>query len=987
MIFRSAGWHAIVSAVILLMQPVSSFGQPGTNSSSELFDDAALNDVTFVNADLGWAVGDQGTILRTEDGGKTWLAQSLPVPARLESVSFVDARNGWCAGGIVHPYTLHTSAVLFRTQDGGRIWSQLNTPLMPGLKQLQFRDLRQGWAAGSASPMFPTGVFQTMDGGRSWSPCTGPRTSGWLVLESFDDANALVLGHGGDHAWINRRELRRPDGVSELPPYCFRGAADLGALGVLAVGDAGTVLRSADRGRTWHSIAAAVPRAAADFDFHAIARHENHCWIAGSPGSLVLHSSDGGTSWESAKTGQSLPIRRLRFLDASHGWGVGSLGTVIATTDGGRSWTTLRGEGRHLALLGLYSGEDGVPFELFAELCGNQGYRGYVQLLNRRDLDSPDIEETSVEDRASAATVRAGAGGVAIAPRFPLRQRVLGISKENSVEGWSQVWGRPGLDALDESIVKYVRQWRPEIVLMEDFTARDADSEAKWLGPLLVAAIQKAAHAEQYPAQISEQGLHAWKVQKIVVGRAGQGKGTIVLNTSQVAARLGRSLTNIGSACRALITSQIDVGPASLEFHLLVDHLPAEVGRRDFFAGLPLASGGPARRLLSTVPAQELAELNQIAQRQRNVQKLIAYAAGSEQSTAWLAQLGDLTKGLDQDAIGDALFPLALRFHAAGRSDLALEVLQVMGERVPRHELASAALWLRLLLDSSAELDARRPVAGRDGSATRRKRLDLITEQLRQTAPQLAARSSTRLIVAANDRMADRLREAELQYRSVLALEPETAGRAAETELILLGNRRTALPAHMPCRRVTVRPRLDGQLDDESWQGLSPTALRSPQYDDEAWPAEITLAHDDEFLYLTATCVKATKGTYTKSDAARPRDPDLSNNDRLELFIDVDRDYATWYDLTVDHRGWTAESCAGDPTWNPEWYVAAVETSDSWTIEAAIAKRDLASVVGQGPPVWAFGVKRIVPGVGLQSWTQPAAAQQQFEALGILTLE
>jgi hypothetical protein len=231
------------------------------------------------------------------------------------------------------------------------------------------------------------------------------------------------------------------------------------------------------------------------------------------------------------------------------------------------------------------------------------------------------------------------------------------------------------------------------------------------------------------------------------------------------------------------------------------------------------------------------------------------------------------------------------------------------------------------------------------------------------------------------------LREAELQYRSVLALEPETAGRAAETELILLGNRRTALPANMPCRRVSARPRLDGQLDDESWQGLRPTALRSPQYDDESWPAEITLAHDDEFLYLTATCVKAAKGTYSKSDAPRPRDPDLSNSDRLELFIDIDRDYATCYRLTVDHRGWTAESCAGDATWNPEWYVAAAETSDSWTIEAAIAKRDLVSIIDQGQAVWALGVKRIVPGVGLQSWIQPAAVQQQFEALGTLTLE
>ena len=36
-------------------------------------DDATLHDVHFVNVSTGWAVGNQGVILRTTDGGRNWI--------------------------------------------------------------------------------------------------------------------------------------------------------------------------------------------------------------------------------------------------------------------------------------------------------------------------------------------------------------------------------------------------------------------------------------------------------------------------------------------------------------------------------------------------------------------------------------------------------------------------------------------------------------------------------------------------------------------------------------------------------------------------------------------------------------------------------------------------------------------------------------------------------------------------------------------------
>ena len=87
----------------------------------------------------------------------------------------------------------------------------------------------------------------------------------------------------------------------------------------------------------------------------------------------------------------------------------------------------------------------------------------------------------------------------------------------------------------------------------------------------------------------------------------------------------------------------------------------------------------------------------------------------------------------------------------------------------------------------------------------------------------------------------------------------------------------------------------------------------------------------------------------------------------------MDRDYATYYRLSIDHRGWTHDECWGDASWNPTWYVAAGADDDTWTIEAAIPLKELTQQQPDAKTTWAVGVQRIVPGVGFQSWTTPAS--------------
>jgi hypothetical protein len=180
---------------------------------------------------------------------------------------------------------------------------------------------------------------------------------------------------------------------------------------------------------------------------------------------------------------------------------------------------------------------------------------------------------------------------------------------------------------------------------------------------------------------------------------------------------------------------------------------------------------------------------------------------------------------------------------------------------------------------------------------------------------------------------------------------------------------------------------LDGKLDDAVWRQAERADLASAQHDDSGWPAVVMLAYDAEYLYLAVTCRQALGAKYPAGEGPRPRDPDLSDRDRVDVYLDLDRDFATYYRFSIDHRGFTGEGCWGDRTWNPTWFVAAHTADGAWTVEAAIPLDQLSGRYPQVREVWAVGIQRIVPGVGLQSWTNPAAVEVMPEGFGYLAFE
>jgi photosystem II stability/assembly factor-like uncharacterized protein len=78
-------------------------------------------------------------------------------------------------------------------------------------------------------------------------------------------------------------------------------------------------------------------RAPKDDLFSVTFPDETHGWACGRWGT-VIHTSDGGKTWSRQQTGTDFTLSSICFPDNKHGWAVGDEGTIINTSDGGKSW-------------------------------------------------------------------------------------------------------------------------------------------------------------------------------------------------------------------------------------------------------------------------------------------------------------------------------------------------------------------------------------------------------------------------------------------------------------------------------------------------------------------------------------------------------------------------------------------------------------------------------------------------------------------------
>ncbi len=94
----------------------------------------------FINDQKGWAVGNTGTIIHTENGGDTWTSQTSPTTETLKDVHFINDSTGWIVG---------TNGTYLYTENSGLDWESVNTLHNINMNKIFFINEYRGWTCGN----------------------------------------------------------------------------------------------------------------------------------------------------------------------------------------------------------------------------------------------------------------------------------------------------------------------------------------------------------------------------------------------------------------------------------------------------------------------------------------------------------------------------------------------------------------------------------------------------------------------------------------------------------------------------------------------------------------------------------------------------------------------------------------------------------------------------------------------------------------------
>lgn len=272
------------------------------------------SEVAFADARCGWVLGssqpannappaDPNVVLATTDGGASWTRQDTGTSGtdyELSDFACANDMHAWAAGG-----GGTQKGVILATTDGGAFWKRQYLGEAGSLEAVAFADAHHGWAVGDRG----------------------------LILATTD----------GGAAWKTQYSLARYD----LTRVACASAAHAWAMGWDSSNNHAIILATTDGGTTWR-----LQYSSASVNLAGMAFADTtHGWAVGF-GGVSLATTDGGQSWKPKHSGTTMDLLDVAFADTTHGLVVGHrtkgddplaaqlIGSIVLrTTDGGTTWT------------------------------------------------------------------------------------------------------------------------------------------------------------------------------------------------------------------------------------------------------------------------------------------------------------------------------------------------------------------------------------------------------------------------------------------------------------------------------------------------------------------------------------------------------------------------------------------------------------------------------------------------------------------------
>ena len=299
-----------------------------------------LNAIDFCDSMNGIIVGhynyllSENSILKTTDGGLNWTKMVISNPqGELLDVKFIDLQNIIIVGGN-DDYFGGRDPIVLRSSDGGETWMNISSQFPRGLNSISYYNSNTAVCAG-----FAGGMYKTTDSGYNWTKlysgflsdfgqlCTFD-TSGFYTIGTDFPANQLILLYtdNGGEVWQTKN----------APSVLYSGYIDFLDADYGMISGNNLIFYTLDGCNTWHQ--GTTPPNSSFGDVKII--NNNKAFLSGSRDSL-LKSTDGGNTWFSVNIGTTGYLARIIFKDLLNGLIIANSGPSIITTDGGENWNAI----------------------------------------------------------------------------------------------------------------------------------------------------------------------------------------------------------------------------------------------------------------------------------------------------------------------------------------------------------------------------------------------------------------------------------------------------------------------------------------------------------------------------------------------------------------------------------------------------------------------------------------------------------------------
>ncbi|MGH1487682.1 MAG: YCF48-related protein [Cellvibrionaceae bacterium] len=290
-----------------------------------------LNAIQFVNDSLGFIVGDNGTILKTTNGGQTWQKIDTNTTRKLNAVTTDSSgQRIWAVGD--------SGTILYSSSNGDR-WQQQNSGVNNTFASVVWTSREQAWVAGLLGA-----ILYTNDSGVTWqrqSSNTGAWLQSLFFLEGAQQGWAVGYGVAGDGVILTTKnqgqtwDIQYQQADSPFKSIVF--SAD-GQQGWAVLGN-GDILYTTDSGNNWQ-VTVFPEKNSTALNNIVFSSNTKRLWTVGDAGKIITSKSNTQTWYTQSRYGWFNLVEYNKQTGNATLLGVDGL--LLDTNNSGKTWVSQR---------------------------------------------------------------------------------------------------------------------------------------------------------------------------------------------------------------------------------------------------------------------------------------------------------------------------------------------------------------------------------------------------------------------------------------------------------------------------------------------------------------------------------------------------------------------------------------------------------------------------------------------------------------------